>query len=246
MQKGFKNEEDFKNLLDHKKIHELPENMQQLLKLLFQEISMESFVYCWRSKYLEKADIKVKIGDVIKGISIKSGQQCSMHQEHKSIFYKFLLKIGIDNNIVSLFDDFMIGEINSKKVNSKTYIMENSEKITKVRNAFNDYYIKINLIIRFLFQGTEIQNYDCDAIVYGTPTNFIWATKNEILKYLIEYRNFDNQYITISALNIKCYDRNLRNNPLKRINQEKIQIKWYSLKEDLKEISIKRNIGNKC
>ncbi len=240
---GFQNEENFKNLLDHKKVKDLPKNMQQLLQALFQEISMESFVYCWRSKYLEKADIKIKIENVIKGISIKSGHQCSIHQEHKNKFYKFLLKIGVDNKIVSLFDEFMIGEVNKKKVSSKIYIMENQEKINRVRIAFNDYYVKINLIMRFLFQGTEIQNYDCDAIIYGTPSDFIWATKNEILKYLVEYNSYDNQYIAISALNIKCYDRNLRNNPLKIINQEKIQIKWYSLKEDILDISSKRHIG---
>ena len=121
----------------------------------------------------------------------------------------------------------MIGKINGKKVNSEAYIEKNREKIEELKEAFNDYYIKINLLIRFIFQGTEVQNYDCDAIIYGTPKSFIWATKNEVLKHLIEFIPQETRYINISALNIKCYDRNLRNNPRRKECQDKIQVKWY-------------------
>lgn len=236
MTNGFKNEEEFKNLLDNKKIKELPINMQHLLLSIFDSANEESRVFCWRSKYLEKADIKVKINNVIKGISIKTGHHCSMHQEDKEKFYVFLSKIGVENHIVKLFDNFMIGKINEKKVCSKFYIENNLYDIEKIRKSFNNYYIKTNLIIRFLFQGTEIQNYGCEVILHGTPIDFIWATKSEILKYLLEYKIKDINYIPISALNIKCYDRNIRNNPSRKSCENKIQVKWYTIEEDLKKI----------
>ena len=91
MQKGFQNEIDFKNFIDHKQIKNLPDNMQQLLGTLFKDVKEDSLVYCWKSKYLEKADIKIRINGIIKGISIKTGKQCSIHQEHKNKL-SFLIK----------------------------------------------------------------------------------------------------------------------------------------------------------
>ncbi len=237
MQKGIQNEIDFKNILDNKKVYELPSEIIKMLFLIFDNISLESTVYCWRSRYQEKADIKIKINNVIKGISIKSGNYCSMHQEHIDKFYPFLLKIGVDNYIIKFFDNYMKGILKDKRVSSEEYILNNVKEIAILKHKFNEYYIKINLINRFIFQGTEIQKYDCDGLVYGTPKKFMWATKNEILQYLVEYELKEKFFINISALNIKCYDRNLKNIESRKKRQDNIQVKWYSIKEDLEIIT---------
>lgn len=237
MQKGIQNEIDFKNLLDHKKVYQLPKDIQKMLFFVFENITLKSTVYCWRSKYQEKADIKIRINNIIKGISIKSGNYCSMHQEHIDKFYPFLLKIGVDEYIIKIFDNYMKGIINGIRVSSEEYILKNTKEINLLKRKFNEYYTKINLINRFIFQGTEIQKYDCDVLIYGTPLNFMWATKNEILKYLVEYEYTNKFFINISALNIKCYDRNLKNIPSKKVGQDNIQIKWCSIKEDFELIT---------
>lgn len=237
MQLGIKNEFDFKNELNNKRVCELTINMQNMLYAIFKNINGNSKIICWWSKYTEKSDIKVKIEGVVKGISIKSGSNCSIHQENIESFKKYLLKIGIDNNIQELFYNFILGYVNGNRVDSKTYIQYNKNDIEIIKKAFQEYYVKINLIIRFLFQGSEINKYDCDLIIYGIPNNFLWATKNEILKFLIDYKEKETQYINTSAFFIKCYDRNLRNNPKKKLKQNDIQVKWYSIKEDLELIT---------
>lgn len=247
LQAGIKNEYDFKNLIDGKQVKDLSTNIQNLLFALFNNIENNAFVSCWRSKYVEKSDIKIKINEEIKGISIKTGINCSMHQEHLDKFKQFLIKVGVDNSIIMEFNNFIEGKVNGNRVDSITYIKANSKSINIIKNTFNDYYTKINLLIRFLFQGTEIHKYDCDAIIYGVPSNFIWGTKSEILKYLIEYPTKESLYINLSSLYIKCYDRNLKNNPQKLERQKNIQVKWYSIKEDLGQITKIRNsfINNK-
>ena len=97
--------------------------------------------------------------------------------------------------------------------------------------------------MRFLFQGTDKNKYGCDAIILGTPNNFIWATKDEILKYLSEYYETKSNYINISRLNIKCYDRNLRNNKYREKKQNDIQVKWFTIYDDIKAISNNRDIS---
>ncbi len=243
MQKGIKNEINFKQLLDRKMVKDLPSNLQDMLYALFLDIEPTSIIDCWRSKYLEKADIKIKIHGVIKGISIKTGKDCSMHQEIVSKFYPFLLKIGVDNRIVDEFNNFMLGIIDNQKVGEKTYIANHREKIDIIKEVFNEPYVMINLILRFIFQGTEIQKYDCDAILYGTIDNFLWATKNELLTYLLKYKATNSSGINIGSLTIKNYDRNLRESTKRKNCENSIQVKWPNLKYDLMCIEKLREVN---
>ena len=241
MQQGIKNEYDFAHLIDKKKYKDLPINIQDLLLSIFQSINNNSVIECWCSKYYEKADIKIKIEGEIKGISIKTGHQCSMHQEIIKTFYNFLLKIGVKEKIIDNFNDYMNGKENNEKIDALTYIQKNEKSIKEIREELNKYYIKTNLIIRFIFQGNEKQNYGCDALIYGTPEKFLWATKDEILKFLIEYKLINAKNINVSALNIKNYDRNLRENNTNQKSKQQIQVKWYTLENDLKYITALRN-----
>lgn len=241
MQYGIKNEVYFANAFNGKRVKDLPLEMQKLIYAIFDNVGESSIIECWRSHYLEKADIKIKINGNIKGISIKTGKNCSMHQENYKKFSDFLIKLGLNYEDINILHKFIIGKMNNKKVNSKIYIENNLNEIKLIRNKFNDYYIKTNLLIRFIIQGTEIQNYDCDALIHGTPDSFLWATKSEILKYLVDYNIDKYDFINISALNFKCYDRNLRNNSERKKHEEDIQIKWYTIKQDLAKITKLRN-----
>lgn len=240
MQKGIINEKNFAELLDNKKVSELSSELRKMIFAIFKNIELDNRIDCWQSEYYEKADIKVKINNEIKGISIKTGIYCSMHQESIESLYPFFRKIGIEEEIIEKLNSFIAGYVNGKRVDSITYILHHQKDINQIKEALNRYYIKINLILRFIFQGTEKQKYDCDAIIYGTPENFLWATKDEILEYLINYNDHKDYMINFSALNIKCYDRNLRNNIAKRDKQNDIQIKWYTLKNDLLKITKNR------
>ena len=160
-----------------------------------------------------------------------------MHQETTKSFYLYLIKIGVSDNVIKAFKDFMLGYVNGIRVCSSVYVENNKNKIEMIRNELNKYYVMVNLIIRFLFQGTEKQRYDCDAIIYGNPNNFLWACKDEILKYLENYKIIKYNQINIGALNIKSYDRNLRKNPKRIKSQEEIQVKWYTINQDLLSIT---------
>ncbi len=233
MQKGFRNEIDFVISLNNKKYGDLSIEFKSLLSKLFKNLNTDTNIICWQSKYSEKADIKIKINNEIKGVSIKCGANCSFHQESVQKFSNYLIKIGVKNNIIKNFNDFIKGYVKGNKVDAKTYINNNKEEIVEIIDSFNKVYVKINLILRFIFQGTELQKYDCDAIIYGTPSKFLWATKNEVIEYLVNYDTISIYQIGLSALSIKCYDRNLKNNQ-SRINCiEDIQVKWYTFKKDL-------------
>ena len=244
MQKGFRNEIDFVISLNNKKYGDLSIEFKSLLSKLFKNLNTDTNIICWQSKYSEKADIKIKINNEIKGVSIKCGANCSFHQESVQKFSNYLIKIGVENNIIKNFNDFIKGYVKGNKVDAKTYINNNKEEIAEIIDSFNKLYVKINLILRFIFQGTELQKYDCDAIIYGTPSKFLWATKNEVIEYLVNYDNNHEVYLKFSALNLKSYDRNLRNNEMRKTKQNEIQIKWCTINADLENIK-KLRVSNK-
>lgn len=233
MQYGFQNEINFAKYLDHKKYSQLSKDYKELIKALFAEVDNNSKIDCWRSQRKEKADIKIKVNNEVKGISIKIGHNCSVHQENSESLFRFFDKIGVENKVITYIRKFLEGYSNGVRVDAISYIERNEDEIEKIKNSLNQYYIKANLIIRFLFLGTEKQNYDCDAIIYGKPEKFLWATKSEIFHYLLECETPKVQRINFGSLSLKSYDRNLRNNPLRRAKEKDIQIKWYTIEKDM-------------
>lgn len=237
MQEGFINEKQFAYFFNNKKVKHLSKSAKDLIYALYSNVNEDDFVLCWSSKYLEKADIKIKINGIVKGVSIKTGQQCSMHQESLDSFNRFLLRIGVEENIISKFTKFIYGEINNKRVTTEQYISQFSNDIAEIKRSFNSYSNRFHLITRFLFHGTENQLYDCDAIIYGLPNDFYWATKDEILKLLINYPYTNVNFLNVSLLNVRCYDRNINYNVNRKNVEHKVQVKWFSLPRDIIYIS---------
>ena len=183
------NEKKFAKIIDKNKIKDLNVNIQNLIYAIFKDIEEDDTVECWTSKYFEKADIKIKINNEIKGVSIKTGKYCSMHQESTESLYPFFRRIGIEEKIMKSLDSFLIGKVNDKRVDAITYIFHNYEEIKKIKDSLNNYYIKVNLILRFLFLGTEKQNYGCDAIIYGIPNSFFMGYKRRNIRIFNRIQN---------------------------------------------------------
>ena len=238
--KGIANELDFVSLFDKKLVKELDSNSRELLYSLFNQLDENDHIECWKSKFYEKADIKIRIKDDIKGISIKMGERNSVHQEHVDDFCTYLLNIGVSQDIVNKFQNYIKGIINGEAVDTLNYKKEKQEEIIEIKNALADLYVKVNLIIRFLFKGKENQPYDADAIIHGTKDQYLWATKSEILDYLIKYPDGKTVNVKVGPLFIQCRNRNLKCND-KSINAQKyIQAKWYNLEKDLYYIRERR------
>ena len=58
-------------MIDKNKIKELNKNIQCLIYAIFKDIRENDIVECWKSKYFEKADIKIKINNSTNKITAK-------------------------------------------------------------------------------------------------------------------------------------------------------------------------------
>lgn len=242
--KGIANEIAFTQKLDLRYVYELESSFKELLYGLFDNLKENDYIECWKSKYIEKADIKIRINGNIKGISIKMGEANSVHQEHIIDFAKYLTTIGVENDIIEELKSYIYGTIKGEVMSAQDYCKIKYKEIASIKKALTDFYVKNNLIMHFLFKGSNI--YEADAIIHGTPEKFLWATKSEILKYQLKYPIDNSINIKVGSLNIQSKNRNLKNKDRYITASECIQVKWHSIERDLYRITKDRQKRQKC
>jgi len=74
-----------------------------------------------------------------------------------------------------------------------------------------------------------------DAMIYGTPENFMYATRKQIYNYLLLQQD---EFIAphFSLLVMQPWTRNLNLNPKYENRRDFVQVKWYRLDEHFKKI----------
>ena len=141
---GIFNEIRFVSLFDGKQVKNLNQNCQNMLRSLFGKLSGDEYIECWKSKFKEKADIKIRINKDIKGISIKMGESNSVHQEHLASISSYLLNIGVKTEIVDMLNNYILGEIDGKRIDTKSYKLLRTDEVIAIKDALSDLYVKIN------------------------------------------------------------------------------------------------------
>lgn len=119
-----------------------------------------------------------------------------------------------------------------ERMSSYEFKFKNMNKIEIINKYFNKKIIAQKAIERFLLKGTN-SLYEIDAICVGEPNNYLWITKNEIKEILENNLNIESTGIHISSLFIQPQTRNLNYNKLYEAERHCVQIKWYSLFDDI-------------
>ena len=99
---GYVNEIEFIKRINNKKYSELDYNLQLFIKELFNKISNDSKIKCFKNQQLQKCDIIIQFENVIKRISIKKGVKNSVHTEPISEFIHFLIENKMPRKLVVL------------------------------------------------------------------------------------------------------------------------------------------------
>ena len=91
MNNGYQNEKDFVEMFNDKYFYELDSNSQNFLKELYGEIiNNEEKIKSWKNKTVQKTDIFIKYKNHIKNISLKCGNNNSIHHEQIQEFKMYL------------------------------------------------------------------------------------------------------------------------------------------------------------
>lgn len=236
---GYNNEYNFVLEFNNKKVKELNPLLHDLVYSIFYDISEESIIKSWRNHYDQKTDIFLKIGDAIKGISIKMGSRNSVHVESIWEFERFLLEHNIPRNIICKYLEFHYadGTINNsgtKRLSSEEYKKNNQIKIDEINKYFNTPEIVSDVIDRFVLKGNNSE-YPISAIILGEPNKFLWLNKNDIIEIL---NSKSDKYCSsphFSEFVCQPMNRCLNHNEKYEKYRKYVQIKWYSLFDNIIE-----------
>lgn len=250
MNSGKQNEYDFVLMFNGKKISELDPNSYDLIHAIYNNINDGNVVKAWKNHYKQKTDIMISINGIIKGISIKSGSKNSVHVEPLSSFCYFLENNGISLDIIDtyLYYHFGDGTFDGKgknRVSSEEYKKSHQNDIDLFNKRVNNNKIVEKAIERFVITGTN-SKYGIDAICLGIPNDYLWITKADIIKVLKYKINEYSTGIHFSSLFCQPQARNLNYNPLYEKKRFCVQVKWYSLFDDILLNMYLKNSSQDC
>lgn len=235
---GIKNEIIFVNYLNKKKVGQLNPLFRDLIDELF-DCHENDEVKCWKNDLPQKADIFIAINNQVKGISIKMGAKNSVHVERITDFIHFLIECGIrrENVIRYLEYHYADGTRNGKGINrmsTEEYKVHNIEDINEINKDFNKAEIIQKVINRFVIRGNNSDT-DIDAIIYGWVNDFLWITKDDIIDIISSKSGLQSSGVHFACLYCQPKARNLNHNPKYEKDRYCVQIKWFSLFDDIIE-----------
>ena len=236
---GKQNEYEFVHYLNNKKVNELNPMFQELIEYLFPYCSENDKIVCWLNKYPQKSDILIKINNLIKGISIKKGSKNSVHVERITNFIHFLIKCGINRNIIIKYlrYHYADGTTNGKglnRISAKEYNQKYKQDIDDINLFFNTKDILSKITNRFVLKGNNSQ-YQIEALIYGEVNDFLWISKQDIIDIIMSKINYYSTGIHFGPLSVQPKARCLNFNPLYEKDRFCVQIKWFNLHDDIIE-----------
>lgn len=233
---GYDNEYEFVKYLNGKKVSDLNPLFGDFIGELFKIKESNDIITCWRNHYPQKSDIFIKINGKIKGVSIKMGSRNSLHVERISDFIHFLIENGVGRELIISYLKYHYadGSTNGKgdfRMTVEEYKLNNQGSIDLINKAFNEEKILTKAIDRFVLRGNN-SKYLIDAIIYGEVNDFLWIMRDDIKKAIMD----KNEYSTaVHFGKMTCQPKNrcLNYNPKYEKDRFCVQIKWYSLFDDI-------------
>lgn len=236
---GINNEFNFVLAFNNKKVKELNPLLHKIIEDIYYNIDEEDTIKAWRNHRKQKTDIFLKINGITKGISIKMGSRNSLHVEHISEFCNFLYELGASEDLVKKYISYHYadGTLNGKGVERQSleqYKKFHQYEIDEINDFLNTNDNVGKALDRFVLKGNN-SDYEIDGIIYGTPEDFLWIKRSDIINIILLNKDKYCSGIHFGSLVCQPLNRCLNYNPRYSYGRFYVQVKWYSLLDDIIE-----------
>lgn len=244
---GKKIELEFVLKLNNHFYNELNLNLKKFIFFVFKDIDYTNKIYCKKLNNHQKADICISIGNITKYISLKSGNQNSVHVEKINDFKKFLTNEGINQTMINNLllyhfgDNTLIGN-GEKRYNAEECKIKYKKEIFKFNKYINDSKILTKIIERFLLIGINSSNKYVDVIYYGDIDIGIWCTNKELLNFCNKHKSMFINTPHFSVFTYQNWCRNISLSKKSESHRNYLQIKWFSILSDINKIRKENDI----
>lgn len=235
---GFDNEDKIIEALNSKYFYEINENLQSLIKNSF--LNYDGEIKSIKQAGQNKSDLKITIADESHTYSIKKGTGNSIHQEPIEPFLDFLeVYYNISKNIKDNLRFFIWGDGTldgsgdiSNRLSVAQFKKLYPDVIIDIQNFFD--VIKKPLAQRFLIDGVA-SNSSAEFIYYGTVEDGVCCKSDRVLDWILSNRS--NGAISIGKLTFQAWNRNISGGVKSEKKRGVIQLKWGSIKDDIRVIA---------
>lgn len=234
---GFQNEYEFVKYLNGKKVEELNPLFYELIVNLFGEVDGNCVITSWLNQYPQKADFFIKIGGYVRSVSLKMGMKNSVHVERISDFVHFLIENKVPRDCIMSYLQYHYADgtfngTGNVRLSSAQYKIEHQSSIDEMNIFFNNEELLCNAIDRFVLKGKN-SKYSIDAIICGEVNDFVWLLRDDIKKVILSKKNLYSTSVHFGSLVCQPKARCLNHNPKYEKDRFCVQIKWYSLFDDI-------------
>jgi hypothetical protein len=245
---GFSNEDEIRVSLNNKIFGELNKNLQKFLTFCCKiKIPANTKISCYKAPGQSKSDLIIKVGEIKTfGVSIKSGSGNSVHQEPVEDFLNYLSKeFSISEQLKNDIRFFIWGDGtydgSGKKKDRLSAVQlkrKYPEMIDRIKSFLKSH--KRELIIRFVIRGPK-SSFEPNYVYYGNKDEGLWAKSEDVLEFLCKEENESKSTIPVGALTFQAWNRAIGEDSKSEHKRGVIQLKWPSLRENMKKL-----MGQKC
>ncbi|MBO4667071.1 MAG: hypothetical protein J5666_02960 [Bacilli bacterium] len=248
---GLENEQDIIDLLNGKKVEELPEFWQRRMKQLCKEVEGDDQIECFKCVYNKKADVGVRVRNYRYNISIKSGYFVSVHSERLSSFTGFLKSIGISEELITTLKSYHYGDGTTDGTGDFHYDLNTIKE--NMQNSIDDFNKVVNkkeilrqIIMRVLCTGTPYQRSFVSHIYAGTVNYGDMIDAKTLIEYICSGYPCSTDSIHFGPFIYAPAYRGVENFNSNNVKRYYVNIKWPSMYRDIRDAKdwYFGNIGN--
>lgn len=249
MNYGYQNEVDFVNYFNGRYFNDFDDNSKRFLHDLFDgNISNDIPLKAWKNRINQKADFFIRYKNYIKCISLKCGNNNSIHHESIQDFRLYLESLNIPYKVIEYYVSYHYGYAKddngntdfSKRLSANDYKQLYQEQLDIFNSYINKTRIIIDMIDRFLVKGKNSE-YDIDIFVSGTIDDFNWIKKHDLYDLILSKRKLKFTSPHCSCMTFGPKKRNLDN--LSNCKERYIvAVRWNFIKEEIDNFKLLNNL----
>lgn len=252
---GFENQDKIIYALNNSRVADLPLTFKNMIMEIYPNIAASEMIY---AKKITGNDIKSRMVITVNGenanLTVFMGSGNSVHQEKLSKFLEYCRKeLEMEKHeenalLMIMYGDGSLdgkGDIRGRLKSTEEVKKNYSFQVDIAQKFFNKH--KKEFIERFLIygKGGKEKNIKADYLYYGTDTIGKTLAFPVIIDYITQKENSNSALLSLGALTVQPWNRNVEGKPNLEDRRNSIQIKWGGMKQDVMTIYTEIKEGNK-
>ena len=237
---GFMNEYNIMNKLHNKRFCELDDFWKKNIVTMFNKVEDEDLIKCRLVGGNCKTDFEIIIKDKKKNLSVKRGENVSIHSEHIDSFLEFLKIIDVSDSTLKTIRLYHYGDgtlkgNGSNRKNAKELQEFYKEEIKEANIELNQNEIIKKVIYRAILKGRSPYHEEIDYLYHGNTIEGKLVSKEQLLNE-IKNKCMYLECIHFGPFIYQPLSRFLYSKSKDDYKRHYIQLKWHTIDNDTKNI----------